>query len=286
MDPVLKQIPLRSDYLVTKHRRRDQRSMERIYQHYLLERRLAAQLFNAPRAERASIYGAVYSELFTSLPDHPQVTAERSTSHTALDLQYMNVRLTPQTRFLEIGCGDAEMSFAVAATVCHAYGLDVTEELIQHQRAPQNFSFLRTQSTDIALADNSIDIAYSNQLIEHLHPDDVEEQMKEVLRVLRPGGAYSCKTPNRITGPHDVSEYFDYTATGFHLREYDYYSIRRLFKRAGFRKIDFFVNTRGLSVPFPYSLARPIEIAMIHFPWLRKIKYFRNLMPLNIVGIK
>lgn len=286
MDHALKHLPLRPDYLATKRRRGDERSVERIYQHYVLERRLAAQLFNAPRAERATIYGLVYSELFTSLPDHPQVAAARSTSNIALDLQYLNVTLTPQTRFLEIGCGDAEMSFAVAATVCHAYGLDVTEELIQHQRAPENFSFLRTQSTDIALPDNSIDIAYSNQLIEHLHPDDVEEQMKEVLRVLRPGGAYSCKTPSRITGPHDVSEYFDYAASGFHLCEYDYHSICQLFKRTGFREIHFFINARGLKIPFPYSLARPIEMAMIHFPWLRKTRYFRNLMPLNIVGIK
>ncbi|WP_312434490.1 class I SAM-dependent methyltransferase [Janthinobacterium sp.] len=286
MDHTLKHLPLRPDYMETKQRRRDERSIERIYQHYLLERRLAAQLFNAPRSERAHIYGKVYSELFTSLPDHPQVTADRSTSTIALDLHYINVALAPGTRFLEVGCGDAEMSFAVAAKVLHAYGLDVTQELIQYERAPQNFSFLRTQSTDIALADDFIDIAYSNQLIEHLHPDDVADQMKEILRVLKPGGAYSCKTPSKITGPHDVSEYFDYQATGFHLCEYDYYSLRQLFRRCGFRKIHFFINARGLKIPFPYWLARPIEIAMITFPWLRKIKYFRSLMPLNIVGIK
>lgn len=286
MDHTLKHLPLRPDYLETKQRRGDERSMERIYQHYLLERRLAAQLFNAPRSERAHVYGKVYSELFTSLPDHPQVTAARSTSTIALDLHYINVALAPETRFLEVGCGDAQMSFAVAAKVLHAYGLDVTEELIQYKRAPRNFSFLRTQSTDIALPDDFIDIAYSNQLIEHLHPDDVEDQMKEIVRVLKPGGVYSCKTPSRITGPHDVSEYFDYTATGFHLCEYDYYSIRKLFRRCGFREIHFFVNARGLNIPFSYWLARPIEIAIITFPSLRKIKYFRSLMPLNIVGIK
>lgn len=286
MDNTLGHIPLRPDYLETKYRRRDERPIERIYQHYLLERRLAAQLFNAPRSERAAIYGKVYSELFTSLPDHPQVTADRSASNVERDMQYINVSLGRETSFLEIGCGDAEMSFAVAATVSHAYGLDVTEELIQYDRAPPNFSFLRTHSSDIALADNSIDIAYSNQLIEHLHPDDVQDQMQEIVRVLKPGGAYSCKTPSRVTGPHDVSEYFDYAATGFHLCEYDYRSIRKLFKQSGFRKIHFFVNARGWNIPFAYWLARPIEMAMITFPWLRKIKYFRSLMPLNIVGIK
>lgn len=286
MDSTLRHIPLRADYLDTKHRRRDERPIERIYQHYLLERKLAAQLRNAPQSERANIYGKVYSELFKSLPDHPQVMADLSASNIELDLKYINVAMGPETIFLEIGCGDAEMSFAVAATVFQAYGLDVTDELIHYERAPKNFSFLRTHSSDIDLPDNSIDIAYSNQLIEHLHPDDVEDQLKEIIRVLRAGGAYSCKTPSKITGPHDVSEYFDYFATGFHLREYDYYSIRKLFKQAGFRKIRFFINARRLNIPFPYCLARPVEIAMINIPWLKKMKYFRSLMALNIVGIK
>lgn len=286
MENTLEHIPLRPDYLEIKHRRRDPRSIERIYQHYLLERKLAAQLLNSTRSERAKIYGKVYTELFKSLPDHPQNTPDRSTSNIQLDLKYMNVSLGPDTTFLEIGCGDAEMCFTVAATVFHAYGLDVTEELIRYEGAPRNFSFLRTDSSNIDLADNCIDIAYSNQLIEHLHPDDVEDQLREIVRVLKAGGAYSCRTPSRITGPHDVSEYFDYSATGFHLCEYDYHSIRSLFKRSGFRKICFFVNSRGMRIPLSYWIVRPVEIAMMNFTWLKKRKYLRNLMALNVVGIK
>lgn len=286
MENLTQKVPLRPDYLDIKRRRGDDRSIERIYQHYMLERKLAAQLLSAPRSERATVYGQVYSELFKTLPDHPQHTADRSASEIDTDLAYMNVALDLQTTFLEIGCGDAAMCFAVAAKVRQAYGLDVTDELIKYNKSPANFAFLRTTSINIDLPDNSVDVAYSNQLMEHLHPEDAEGQLGEIARVLKPGGVYSCKTPSKVTGPHDVSEYFDYTATGFHLCEYTYSSIRDLFKRAGFKNIRFFINTKGISIPLSYWIARPIEIALTFFPVLKKIKYLRNVMPLNVVAKK
>ncbi len=286
MAKMLEQIPVRPDYMEIKRRRGDDRSIERIRQHYVLERRLAAQLLGAPRAERATVYRQVYSELFTSLPDHPQHTSEPSAEELHTTLVYMNVNLAPDATFLEVGCGDATTCFAVADKVKHAVGLDVTDELIRQEKAPANFVFLRTKSTNIDLPDNSVDVAYSNQLMEHLHPDDAQEQLGEIVRVLKQGGHYSCKTPSKVTGPHDVSEYFDYAATGFHLCEYDYVSIRRLFQRAGFRHIRFFVNTHGIGFRFPYWIARTVEMAMTAFPVLKQAKYLRNLMPLNVVATK
>lgn len=286
MDTINETLAVRPDFLEIKRRRGDERRLERIRAHYLLERQLAARLRNAPKAQRARVYSQVYAELFASLPDHPQHAASTSGEQRQRDIAYMNVTLGPQSTFLEIGCGDAAMSFAVAERVKQVVGLDVTDALIDFSSAPPNFAYLRTASTDIALADNSVDIAYSNQLMEHLHPDDAEDQLRDILRVLKPGGVYSCKTPNRITGPHDVSEYFGHAATGFHLCEYTYGSIRRLFLKAGFCDVRFFLNTHGMCLPFPYWLARLAEMAMATVPRLRGMHYMRNLMPLNVVATK
>ena len=65
----------------------------------------------------------------------------------------------------------------------------------------------------------SVTLAYSNQLMEHLHPDDALVQLRNIVRALAPGGLY-VRHPNRLTGPHDISMYFDRVATGFHLKEY------------------------------------------------------------------
>jgi hypothetical protein len=74
-------------------------------------------------------------------------------------------------------------------------------------------------------------------LMEHLHPDDAMEQLRSIADALRPGGRYICITPNRLTGPHDISAGFDDEARGFHLREYTYRELACAFRRAGFRRV-------------------------------------------------
>lgn len=270
----------------------DQRTPERIVAHYQLERRLADRLRQSTREERAALYPRLYGELFDALPDHPQRTrnpaavASRRQKKLPLLLPYVHGRSV----YLEIGCGDATMAFAMAAKVARAYGLDVTDALVDHSAAPRNFAFLRSSGIDVPLLADSVDFAYSNQLMEHLHGDDVEDQLREIFRVLKPGGRYYCTTPNRVTGPHDVSRYFDDTATGFHLREYDYRMIRETFGRAGFSQVRFpvTVRNRSLGTP-PYPILRGIEIGLLGLPpSVRRhvVPFAKFLMGINAVATK
>ncbi len=165
--------------------------------------------------------------------------------------------LATDGRYLEIGCGDAALTLAMANRAAIAYGCDVTDALVDGAAAPPNFRMILSDGVNIPLSAASIDLAYSNQLMEHLHPDDAAAQLREVARVLRQGGRYLCRTPSRLTGPHDISAYFDYEAQGFHLREYDYRSLRRLMLDAGFRRVSFVLGARRAR--FPYWCAAAIE---------------------------
>lgn len=279
---------LRPDFQETRRQRGDERLVERIRVHYQLERQLAARLLQSSKHERARVYSAVYAELFSALADHPQRTTDR-TSHgeqIRVELAILRSFLTPQTKFLELGCGDAQLSYAAAGMVKSATGLDVTDELIDRAQAPANFRFVRTIGTNIDLASDAVDVAYSNQLMEHLHPEDAQDQLSEIVRVLRSGGLYWCRTPNRVTGPHDVSRYFDYSATGFHLREYDFRSILRLFRQTGFRSVQFYMTVRGVKTRLPYPLAATLESLVERFPRLANVHRVRRMMDLNVVGYK
>jgi SAM-dependent methyltransferase len=245
----------------------DDRSYERLVAHYLLERKLSDRLRHAPRDERAVVYTAVYNELFASLPDHPQNRrGPDNPSRITAQLQRVATYLRPDSLFLEIGCGDAALAFATGGRVRAAYGLDVTNALIDFATAPPNFTFLQTTSVDIPLPTATIDFAYSNQLMEHLHPDDAADQLGEVYRVLKPDGRYMCITPSRVTGPHDISAYFDYEATGLHLKEYDYGTLYSAFRRAGFREFSCFAAIRGCDVRLPYAAFRAAERGLMLLP--------------------
>ena len=118
---------------------------------------------------------------------------------------------------------------------------------------------LLSDGRTIDLPGGSIDIAYSYQVIEHIHPDDAMAQLQEIHRVLSPGGAYLCVTPNRLNGPHDVSQFFDDEATGFHLREYTWTGLAALFQSVGFRSVSCWVGFRGRYFRVPLSLLTLME---------------------------
>ena len=258
-DAPLNTPPPRADAERLRAINRETRSIDRLREHFLVERELAARLAGSSAADRATLYTALYNELFTRVHDHPQNWADpqKRERNTASQLAMLEPYLGDQVVFVELGCGDAAVSKAIAPRIGEAIGVDVTPALMDRVAAPANFRFVQTEGTDLALPDAHADLAYSNQLMEHLHTEDALQQLAEVRRVLKPGGLYLCSTPNRITGPHDISGYFGVEPVGFHLREYDHGSLAAMFRQAGFRSVQarLSVKGRGFTTPvWPVAL--------------------------------
>ena len=273
---------LKRDYVAIQRRLKDTRPPERLIAHYELERRLADQLRATSRDERSRAYAEVYSELFNSLPDHPQKKAVGSRPHRiAKQLRLLKPLMGRCDVYLEIGCGDALLPFALSGVTQEVLGLDVTDALVNFAAAPTNFRFVKTDGVNIPLAENSVDLANSDQLMEHLHVEDAEAQLHEIHRVLRPGGHYMCTTPSAVTGPHDISVFFDDVATGLHIREYDYRSLRALMLRAGFRSVKFAMVAGGYWFAPPYRLLHGIERALRRLP----ARLRRNHLTWVLMGI-
>ena len=235
----------------------ERRSPYLLRQHYEVERELADRLRHATREERRSLYGPVYNELYQRVPQHPQLTRKSSAELTraalAPQLRILGPYLRPETTVLEVGPGDCSLSMVLAQRVRQVYGLDVSEEITQRVSPPANFKLILSDGTSVPLPPDSVDVAFSNQLMEHLHPDDALEQLEGICRALRPGGIYICLTPNRLSGPHDISQHFDSVATGFHLKEYTVGELSRLFRTVGFRRVQALLGRRGSCVPVPVA---------------------------------
>ncbi|MGZ4168714.1 MAG: class I SAM-dependent methyltransferase [Solirubrobacteraceae bacterium] len=265
----------------------DARSRERLRAHWEIERELADRLRAASRDERTTLYGTVYDELFRRVPDHPQVVRKASPQDRQASVQGTRdllVRfLAPGETFLEIGAGDCAVSLSMTDRAGHVYAVEVSREIAHTEAAPPNFELLITDGRAIPVAPESVDLAYSNQLIEHLHPDDAAEQVANVFAALRAGGRYICLTPNRLLGPADISQYFeDEVANGFHLREYSERELRDLFRSAGFGTVRTLVHLRGRRRAAPLapfaaaeaafeSLPRPARLALKRTRPVRKV---------------
>ncbi|MBK8014729.1 MAG: class I SAM-dependent methyltransferase [Deltaproteobacteria bacterium] len=200
----------------------------------------------------------MYDELYRRVPDHPQLTrkagAHERREAVLRQVALLEPLLRPNGSFLEIGPGDCALSFEVAKIVRDVYGVDVSDVITRTLSPPSNFHLTLSDGCSIPLPPGSIDVAYSNQLMEHLHPDDARTQLENIHRVLAPGGRYVCVTPNRLTGPHDISRSFDRSARGFHLKEYTASELERLFLDVGFSSVSIYALVKGRRVRLPSKI--------------------------------
>ncbi len=246
------------------------RTPEEIRSHYLAEKDLARQLRSSMPEERAALYLTVYEELFRRVPSHPilsrTVSPAQKEDAIRWQLQFLRRFLRPSHSFLEIGAGDCTLALAVAKMVAKVYAIDVSAKLTESITPPENFELRVSDGCSVDVPDNTVDVAYSNQLLEHLHPDDALRQVHEVYRALKPGGVYVCVTPNRLGGPYDISRFFDTVATGLHLKEYTVTDSSELFRRVGFARVQAYIGARGLYFGPPLAVLRAFETVLERLP--------------------
>jgi len=273
------------------------RNFEEIKVTYELEKELAKKLKAASKEERigSNLYSTAYDDFFSQIPlplkakNNPKITA----GVVARWMKALNFFLYPNATFLELGAGECGLSLEVAKSVKKVYALDVSNEATKELTVPDNFELVLTEGITVPLPSNSIDIAYSHQMMEHIHPDDALEQLQNIYQTLSPGGIYICITPNRLSGPYDTSMFFDEIATGWHLKEYTVCELYNLFRKAGFSKVSYFKIRNGSNIEislniFTVPLLKFLEssIEKLPFSFRRKLALRLLFRGITIVGTK
>ncbi len=105
------------------------------------------------------------------------------------------IKFTPQ-RILDVGCGTGFASFALHKRFKHAeiHALDLALPMLQMLRAQTGWltrmknklHLLSGDAENLPLADQSVDLVYSNLTIQWVN--DLDKTLSEFKRVLRPGG--------------------------------------------------------------------------------------------------
>jgi SAM-dependent methyltransferase len=279
------------------------RTLEQLKEHYDIEKELANTLRKSSKDDRQHLYTSLYDELFRRVPHHPligQLTSpdiqQRRVSEQIKLIAYTfqalcGRSLDKRISVLEIGPGDCSLSLEVAKSVNTVYAIDVSEKVVSKFQTPTNFHLIISDGSSINVPGNSIDIAYSNQLMEHLHPDDAVVQLQNIYYALAPGGIYICLTPNRLSGPADISKYFDEEATGFHLKEYTNSELSDLFRKVGFSKVRQVIRLKGRHFIMPLLPIRWTEGILAALPQsigktLARRSPIQNLLAVRLAAIK
>lgn len=112
------------------------------------------------------------------------------------------------SRILEIGAGPSNASSDYLATLGELTGLDVDPDVRGNRALRESFVF---DGGAFPFEDGAFDACVSNYVLEHV--PDPPRHLAEVRRVLRPGGSYAFRTPNRF---HYVAAVSSLTPHWFH----------------------------------------------------------------------
>lgn len=255
---------------------------EQLHKIYEVEREQSDRLRKEVNPDkRRKLYSDVYEKYFSQLPFHPQFTIKQTDEIKSkrVDYQLNKIKhlVAEDNVFIEIGAGDCSLSLKLSNYCKKIYCLEVSDEIVNNIKFPSNVECIIFDGFNIPLEDDSVDVAYSNQLMEHLHPEDAKEQLKSILKVLKKNGLYICITPNRLVGPNDISRFYTEDLVGFHLKEYSSTDLKNLYLNVNFSSVFAYVSIKNKSYRVPFVLISLLEKTISFFPKRirRKIVQFK-----------
>jgi O-antigen/teichoic acid export membrane protein/SAM-dependent methyltransferase len=182
-------------------------------------------------------------------------------------------RLVEGAEVLDIGCGVGYGSDHLARIGCarHVCGIDISDVAIDHARrhfASAGVEFSVCDAASLPCEPHSIDVAVAFEVLEHL--DGPADLLREVGRVLAPGGCAVLSVPNGDI----IAPGWQVSPNKFHAREYSLDEIRELVD-GFFGDVEYYGQQASLRV----LESRGAAGAARHPAWARVLGPLRRLVP-------
>jgi len=246
-----------------------------------LEIYYAQKIRQSSRNERKRLYIEAYAAVgekgFPLLPDAP----EMRTAGTSISLVNSLIHICNSSdQILEVGCGRGFTCWKLAKHVKHITGIDVSDLCLAEAKdlLMKNHVFNVTLRNGFAdelvqyFSENQFDKVISIDVYEHLHPEDGKEHLRQVYSILKRKGRYIICTPNRLTGPHDVTKEIYPDAKyplGFHLNETTCKELIGNLKEVGFNKF-YSVFPLANKLYLPFEIIYPSSIFIMFERYLER----------------
>lgn len=217
---------------------------EMVLTHWELEKRLRDELLESTPENRWDVFERCYSKLYSDLDwlnqlgktDAPRDTPEVIYGH------WKHVVGSPPLRIYEVGSGKGQLIEYLAKSGFECKATEITRERGNKWVSPHpNLTWGVSDGIHLDQFEPAgcYDVVISNQVVEHMHPDDLLDHFKAVAAILSSQGRYIFSTPHAYTGPSDVSAVFQRDQPmGMHLKEYNYSELGSLLSQAGFQQVD------------------------------------------------
>jgi len=223
---------LANDLLVTK---------EMIYFHWELEKHLTETLLISTPENRWEVFERCYTSLYSQVPWLNGIQIKESEPDPQIKYRYWRDLLghTPINIF-EIGSGKGSLLSYLSTLGHNCTATEISKERGEKFNSSKfNLKWLTTDGVNLTNFTGNLryQVVISNQVIEHLHPDDLLTHFNNVSTILTSGGSYIFTTPNSYFGPSDISKVFNFRSPqGMHLKEYTMRELKKILKSSGFKK--------------------------------------------------
>lgn len=242
-------------------------------------------LMSEPGPERARAFSKAYRGLAAGMKSKKFLDQDTEPDRKARQkFRLLKLFLHQYSNVAECGPGNFHLAKVVAKKVNSLALVDVANNNPK-AKLPKNCSFTKGDGVHLPKVLRQLDLVWSAHVIEHIHPDELNEHLVDVRRALVKGGHYAIFTPNRFSGPHDISRQFSNVAEGLHLKEYTVRELRRALKHAGYSKILCYAGGKGVYIRVPAFWPMIVELKLSLCPRIMR-RFFASCLPFKaLLGI-